>query len=450
MSFPLGKPILALAVITLITGAALLVRNDPPKKDLTLWVFADLHAATYRSIVPEFERLTGKSVDVKLINSRAMPVRLESMFMADVSGPNLPDLVALEISWVGRFFRPPVADIALEPLNDMLAKSGWKDRVLPERFSPWTKQGTIFGVPHDVHPVTISYRKDLFDEAGVDLAGAKTWADFHEKCIQFKEYWSARGYPHRHAIELPRSSSEYVNTMLLQRGVNLVDDFDNIYFTDPRVAQTLAFYAQLVAGPRAVASEAAGGTGVWTSDVLAGNLCAFITPDWRIYQIKTYAPQLAGKLHMIPLPRFDPTDSPTSTWGGTMMGIPRLSQHHDDAWRLLEFLYFSPAGLKARQRFSNILPPLIEQWSDPGYHRADPFFAGQKVDELYIELARQIPRRYVTPASNLASVQLSVLLNRAVAHVNRHGAAGLEDQCRQWTQEAADDLKRRIEHGKLQ
>lgn len=448
MSFPLGKPIMVMIALALITGAGMLARSAPPKKDLTFWVFADQHADTYRSIIGEFEEQTGLSVDIQLLNSRAMPVRLESMFMSGAGTPPLPDVVELEIGWVGRFFLPPVEQIGLLPLNDLLRDSGWQDQVVAGRIAPWSKREVIFGIPHDVHPVSITYRKDLFDEAGVDLESVRTWRELHEGCLEFQAYWRGRGYPHRFAMELPQSAADIVINMLLQRGVDLVDDYDQVYLTDPRVAETVAFYAQLIAGDRRIASESASGAGVWSRDAVEGNFCAFVTPDWKINQFRTYAPQLAGKLRMIPLPKFDPTDTPTSTWGGTMIGITRASPRPADAWKLIEFLYFSNTGLAARQRVTNILPPVISQWDDPAYHRPDPFFAGQKVDELYIDLAKQPPPRKVTPATSIAWVELSVVVNRAVAHVKKFGTDGLEERCRFWTREAAHDLQRRIEHGK--
>ena len=62
----------------------------------------------------------------------------------------------------------------------------WIDRILPSRLSPWTKDGEIFGLPQDVHPVTITYRADLFAQAGVDLAAATTWSAFQEACLRFE------------------------------------------------------------------------------------------------------------------------------------------------------------------------------------------------------------------------------------------------------------------------
>ncbi len=449
MSFPLGKPVLVMLVVAVVSGAVVMLRPPRAHTDLTFWTFADSHADTYRSITGVFEKQTGKTVDVQLLSGRAQTVRLESMFMSGQSGAALPDAVEIEIGQVGMFFRPPLDEIGLLPLNDYLKRSGWDQRILASRFAPWSKQGVIFGVPHDVHPVTISYRRDLFEQAGVNLEQAKTWPEFQELCLKFQDYWRDQGFPTRHAIELYSADSGYVIVMLLQRGINLVDQYEVIHINDRIVAQTVAFYAQLVAGPRRIGSESAGGSGMWTNDAIAGNLCAFITPDWRVFNLRAFGPQLVGKLRMMPLPKFEPTDSPTSTWGGTMVGITRNSHNHDQAWKLIEFLYLSQTGLEARQKVTSILPPVIDWWNQPIYHREDPLYGGQRIDELYVELARQIPPRYVSPVTTVAQTQLSVVVNRAISYIDNYGTEGLEAECQRWLDFAASDLRARIKHGRF-
>ena len=104
------------------------------------------------------------------------------------------------------------------------------------------------------------------------------------------------------------------------------------------------------------------------------------------------------------MPIFEPGDAPTSTWGGTMIGIPRNCEKPKASWKLIEFLYFSDAGIAARRKYSTILPPVITAWDDPIYQRGDPYFGGQQVDQLFIELAKELPARYVTPATSTAGV----------------------------------------------
>jgi arabinosaccharide transport system substrate-binding protein len=445
MSFHLGKPILVMIIIAMITGAAVALRPRYRQADLTMWIFAQSHYKSFEPLIPSFQKENNVRLNLELLSFQAEQMRLRSLFMSDVRNPQIPDIAEVEISQVGMFFRAPAKDMGFMPLNDILRQTGWLDKILPQRLASFTKDGLIFGVPHDVHPVTITYRYDLFKEAGVDLESAKTWAEFHTQCEKFERYWQQqRGMRYRHAIELPVADSGYIIAMLLQRGINVIDNENRIHIDDPKVANTMAFYAQLVAGPRRVAAQASGGTGSFTKDIIDGNLCAMITPDWRVGYIKIWAPELKGKLRMMPLPIFEPGDIPTSTWGGTMIGITKAAKQPEVCWKLIEKFYFSKEGLVARRRETDILPPVITLWDDPVYHEPDPFFGGQRGQELFIKLGRQIPRRYVTPATPLASAELTAVLTHAVSYLNDHGPEGLEAQCQKWLTQSARDLDLRI------
>ncbi|HVT87911.1 MAG TPA: extracellular solute-binding protein [Tepidisphaeraceae bacterium] len=449
MSFPLGKPILVMTFVALISGAWVATCPSKPQADLVLWTFVESHANTYRSIIEQFEKQTGKTVDIQLVSPKASVVRLESMFMSGQTGRILPDLVEMEIGDVGRFFLPPADQVGFLPLNNYLSSGDWQKRIVPTRFAPWSKGDVIFGVPHDVHPVSITYRKDLFDQAGVDLESSKTWPAFLDACLKFQVYWQEHDQPQRHAMDLKQTAPDYLIIMLLQRHVNLIDEHNEIHINDPIVTKTLAYYAQLVAGPTRIGWEGSTNRGAWVNDIVEGNLCAFFTPDWRIYDLQTYGSQLHGKLQMMPLPRFEPSDAPTSTWGGTMIAITRQSRSHDDAWKLLEFLYLSQTGHEAGMQFTTTIPPVMEWWNNAAYHQSDAFFGGQKINELYVDLARQIPPRYVNPATLIAQIQLSVVLNLATNYVESQGIDGLEQACQKWLDFAASDLKARIRNGRI-
>ena len=115
---------------------------------------------------------TGKTLQIDLIASHAIDARLPILFMSPDSSEKLPDAVEVEIGSMGRYLRPPVDDVGFLPLNAFLQKSGWAGRILPNRLATATKEGNIFALPHDVHPVTLTFRDDLFREAGVPLTDA--------------------------------------------------------------------------------------------------------------------------------------------------------------------------------------------------------------------------------------------------------------------------------------
>ncbi len=452
MNIPCGKPILVLALTAIITGC--LIASRPASRaraDLLLWTFVDTHVASYEKSIPDFTRRSGKTVDCHLVNPNAISLRLNAAFDRDLANDSSqPDVVEIEIGSIGRLFRPPTKDVGLLPLNELLSRSGGRSRYVETRLTPWTKEGVIFGVPHDVHPVTITFRKDLFDEAGVDLAGTTSWPVFQEKCLAFQRYWTARGFPNRHALELPSTASDYLLVMLQQRRISPIDDHNVVHLADANVAATIAFYAQLLAGPRRIAADASPGANVWINDIERGDLCAMLTPDWRAGMLRDAAgDQLRGKVAMMPLPRFDPTDAPTGSWGGTCSSIPRRCPNPQAAWNLIMALDSSREGVEARWRDTMTLPALQAMWDAPIFHQPDAFFSNQFCGELFIDLAKQLPPRHATPYATLASASLSNVLIKAGTRVR--GGAVLNNllisEVQAWLDDAAAELKRSIDFG---
>jgi arabinosaccharide transport system substrate-binding protein len=416
MGFHLGKPILALLAVAACAGIWLAARPTPPEADLKLWTFADSHADAYRSLAPEFQRQTGRTVEVQLLPPMALNTRLVSMFMAGPGTRGLPDAVELQMSTAGPYFRAPAEEMGLLPLDGYLAN--WRGRILPARLAAWTHDGHVFGIPHDVHPVAIAYREDLFREAGVDLAAATTWREFHTFCLQYQQFARNHWAGDRFAMELFNSNADELNLLCLQRGVNLIDESMQVRLTDPRVVETVALYARMVAGPERIGIDGGTGAGGWVDDLVSGRVAASFMPDWRVNDLRRRGGTIAGKLRMIPLPRFDPADPPTSTWDGTMIGIPRGVRDRDAAWKLIETMYLSDASLETRYRQTDIIPPVRDVWDRPFLHQPDPFFGEQKVGELYVQLAGQVPARRLTWASPLATQALGYVLHQVKGYIS--------------------------------
>jgi ABC-type glycerol-3-phosphate transport system substrate-binding protein len=458
MRFTLGRPIFTLLLAAAATGLLIWRRPAAPRPNLVIWSFAQTHVATLGysprgsdgtqspSLLEQFQARTGLTAAISVMGQAGENIRLASAFMSGSSGPSVPDLCEIEINSIGQFLRSPVDDVGLLPLNDFLQKSGWDRRIIASRFAPWSKidprtgRRIIYGIPEDVHPVTITYRKDLFDEAGVDLRQAGTWSQFQALGLAFQAYWANHGQPGRRAIALSNNSSDELVEMLLQRHINLIDSTNQLHFTDPKLLETLVFYAQLIAGARAIGAEPSPGV-EWTQDFDRGDVCAICSPDWKAEDLHQFTPDLAGKIAMMPLPRFDPGDAPTSTLGGTMIGICRTCPDPERAWQLLEFLYLSPQSHQAAiAAGDDVLPAIPEYWSDPAYHTPD--------GDLYVQLAPQIPERVVTPYTYQAELALAVVLHRAKEYLGAHDSGdGLKEKCAGWLAEAQEDIRRRIDFG---
>ena len=513
MTFHLGRPILAMIAVALVGGAAVALRAPPARADLEVWTFAQTHADVYAGLVPDVERrLGGRDVAVRLIPNNALNVRLVSLLMADRRGGDLPDVVEIRQDALGRFLGPPADQIGFLPLNDLLATTGertvpdtnvpgaagqsarcaadgnvythdgagwradpsrpagdqWIDRIVRARLAPYTKDGQIFGLPHDVHPTALAYRADLFAEAGVDLESPTpgkihvTWADFRDRCLRFQAYWRGRGVADRWALDLFASNADVLAALLLQRGVNLVGPDGRVRLDDPLVAETLVFYAGLVAGPgRVSADSVSGGMDVWRRDLEAGVVCAVVAPDWRAADLRAAVPALAGKLRMAQLPKFADADALTTTWGGTMIALPRNGRDPRQAWRLVEAMYLSGPAMEAQVHSLGVLPPVPDHWpTSPAVRAPDPLFGGQAVNALYASLADQIPVQHVTPDTPYAVAALGYVLSQTVSdlranhghgnpHPGRADSSALIPAVRERLKARQSDVERQIAHARL-
>ena len=182
--FPYGKAALSFLILSLLSGSwigwnaitAAGRRTPPGTKKITFWVFAKTHYEAYRKALPAFEAAhPGVQVDMQLVSNDGLAARLQNAFLADL---DVPDMVEIEISSSGTFFRGPLKDVGFADLTDRIHKTGLWDKMVHARFAPYTNRGRIFGLPHDVHPVQLAYRRDLVEAAGVDVSKIQTWDDF--------------------------------------------------------------------------------------------------------------------------------------------------------------------------------------------------------------------------------------------------------------------------------
>lgn len=457
MSFPLGRPILVMILLAGALGAWRAIEPRPASQGLALWVFADPQRVCYERLRLDPRAAEIPPFHVELIPSRAIDARLSVLMLSHQSTAESPDAVEVEITSLGRYLRPSPADIEFLPLNRYLEGATgprWIDQLLASRVAPATKEGMIFAIPHDVHPVALAFRHDLFHEAGADLIDADgrsmapTWRDLQQKCVAFQRYWRARGYRTRHAMRLPQANAEVLLPMLLQQHIELIDANGRIRLNEPVVARTMADYVGMVVGADAIGDDSAANSAMEYADLAEGNVCALLMPDWKLAYAKELAPQLAGKLRLIPLPRFAADDEPTVSYGGTYVAIPRTSRHPDEAWKMIQWLYFSPAAL-ARRRELGILPPIWREWEKPEYHQPDPFLGGQKGLELYASLAPHVPPTSSSPVNSLAAGTLNFVLSATVNQAQAEGNHDLVAQCQRRLDAAAADLQRRIDQSRV-
>jgi arabinosaccharide transport system substrate-binding protein len=434
--FPYGRAALTMLILALASGLWLGAQPASRREsNLSLWVFAKTHYEAYLKAAHTFEaKHPGVHINVQLVANASLAARLQAAFLANV---DVPDLVEIEISQAGSFFRGPLEDVGFADLTERVKQSGMWEKMVQSRFAPYTSRGRIFGLPHDVHPVMLAYRRDIFEQEGIDADQIKTWDDFiavgKKLTIPNKRY----------LIELADTSSTNLETFLFQRGGGYFDAQGKCIFDNEIGVETMRFYVPLVAGKDKIGNKLGEGQ-IITRAVEEGYLLCLIAPDWRSKSFETDIPRMAGKMALMPLPAVREGERRTSTWGGTMLGITKRCRDQNLAWEFAQHLYLDKPELAERFRASNILPAMRDAWLEPSYREIRSYWSGQRLGKLYVDLAPDVPSQYTSPFVVVAKAKLGEALTDCVQRYNAQGKRGFDAFVRARLTQSADEVRRLI------
>ncbi len=287
----------------------------------------------------------------------------------------------------------------------------------------------------------LAYRRDIFEQEGVDVSEIKTWDDFvavgRKLTIPNKRYM----------IEFSDSSPWSLEMLLFQRGGGYFDAEGRCTMDDEIAVQTMRWYVPLVAGPKKIGNSLGSGQGsgqMLTRAVEDAYILCLIAPDWRTKQIEMDIPRMSGKMALMPLPAVKPGGRCTSTWGGTMIGVTKHCRNQDLAWEFARHLYLDSSELAERFRSTNTLPALRKAWLEPAFNEPRPYWSGQRIGQMYVGLAPEVPPQYTSPFVVTAKSKMSEALVECVQRYNQHGDEGFEESVRATLKKSADEVRAMI------
>ena len=438
--FPFGVILFVFAAAALASGSVILTRNDTvTDRTLVVASFAATHLDSYEPIVKRFEsEHPGVHVKLELVESSSLFQRVFASFMSDIPGP---DVVEIEISAVGRFFSGPLEQVGFVDLTDRLHESGLYDEFVKAKLQAWTNQGRIFGLPRDVSPVGLLYQVEEFEKCGVDAESIETWEDFLQAGQRLTRDVDGDGGIDHYAIELSDTKVQDFHMLLMQRGVDFFSPDFELRLEEDIIAETLAFYLRMVAGPERI-GVALPNLVASTQAMLDGYILSHLSPDWRLGGFRRDAAILEGRLRLMPLPAWEPGGRRTSTWGGTMMSICKSSPMREEAWDFVKTVYGDRESLLRIYEATSLIPPVRSTWNDPIFSRPDPYIGGQAGGDIYIQLAPDVPPRVKTPFSKAADEVMNETVLESSHRVRAEGIQHAPRIAREELHRAAKRLRR--------
>jgi len=302
-----------------------------------------------------------------------------AMVTAIATRSHLPDLMAIEASFLGRF----VGSGAFEDLS----KPPYNGQAYRERFAPYAfaqainRHGKLVAIPTDIAPGALFYRSDLFERAGVAVSEAtRTWEAFLDAGSRIQERTGA------HLLSHARDLKDVMVRCGLRSGEGLyLDRQGRSLLQSPRfqMAFTLAREMRrkkLDANISAWSSE-------WTESLRRGTVATQMMGSWFAGHLANWlAPKTAGQWRSAPLPA-----GGQAAWGGTYYAIPRDAMNKALAWELLKLMTLDREMQIAAFRSQDAFPALRDAYSDGFFEQPIAFLGGQAARVQWRNSAAAIP-----------------------------------------------------------
>ncbi len=352
---------------------------------LEFWAFDEGRADLARAAI-ETQEWKDAHGNVE-VNFRIFPYEQmhDKLLTALVSGKGAPDVADVEISRFSNFIKGD--ELPFVDLTDRIGDD-INDVYKPAATDPWTWQNKIYGVGNELNTCVLAYRTDVMEEAGVQTP-FETWDEVTEagQAVSNDE----RKMFALHDIAF---GDHY---MLSQSSGTAYFDENGEYIGDnEKSVGALQFlhdmvYDSGIAGIAPVVANDNWYPPQYRAAFRAEKFIALFGPPWHVSFLFTDVPEQSGKWSVQKLPSGLGEGLPTANFGGTGQCVTTQSQNVDAAYDLVRISNLTTEGVMADFKARTAYPAYKPAYDEPALQKPNEYFGGEKIGELYSELAPELP-----------------------------------------------------------
>lgn len=353
-------------------------------------------------IIPAFEEETGIKVELKKTENATMK---QNLLLSLNAGTGAADVVLMEDFWAPRF----LATGGFEDISERI--QSFYEEFVDYKWDPIEMNGSYYGMPWDIGPVGMFYRRDIFEAANLPSEPEKvaellsTWDKFFAIARLIKNRTGS--------YMLAYGKSNYDNrlfqNMLQQQGLGYFNEDGEVMIDHPQVIETAKFINRMWEDDLAL--DAADWMTGWYAAIKTGEIATVTSGAWLGGFLKGWiAPATEGKWGVIPMPAWEEGGIRTANSGGSSLYITNQAKNVDNAWKFVEYALTRTTPQLAMYKSQDLFPSLKVAYESDVFDQADPYFAGQKQRRLFANLADDIKPFYYTPDFDEAATYVSTAL----------------------------------------
>lgn len=363
--------VLALAASVLLAGAAC------GQQVLTVAAYPAVDKIVEAAIPAWKQR--HPNVGIKVV-SRQFADHHTAMTTALSTRFHLPDVMALEVGYVGRFAQGGgLEDLRQPPFDIGQVSAAWVPYAVAQATS---RNGSIVAAPADIGPGTLLWRADVLARAGVGEAElTKSWDSYVAAGVKIKQATGAYLLPHA------RDMKDILIRTGIQPGEGLYFDADSrVLVTSPRFVR--AFELAREVRRHKLDARVMVWSNEWSEGFKRGTLATQMSGAWLAGHLSNWlAPETRGLWRASQLP-----EGAFVAYGGTFFAIARgaPAAHKGLAWAFIRMLTLDRELQLAAFKSQDAFPALLSSYDDPFFEQPLPFLGSQPARSLWRDATRRI------------------------------------------------------------
>ena len=355
-----------------------------------------------RAAIPAF-RARRPEVEVRVV-SRQFADHHTAMTTALSTSFHLPDVMALEVGYVGRFARGGgLENLAGEPYRIRR----FEPRFVAYAFRQATaRDDAVVAAPLDIGPGTLLYRHDLLQRAGLaerDLT--HSWDGFVAAGVRLRSTTGA------HLVAHAREVKDILIRTGVQPGEGLYfDERSRVLVDTPRFAR--AFEVARQVRRQRLDGRLAAWSNEWSEAFRRGTLATQMSGAWLAGHLSNWlAPSTRGLWRAAPLP-----GGSAAAFGGTFLAIARgaAAANKQLAWEFIELMTLARDVQLASFKKHDAFPALLDCHDDPFFEAPLAFLGEQPARTLWRDTARRIQAVAVHKQDAFASEVIDTELDKVL------------------------------------
>lgn len=315
-----------------------------------------------------------------------------SVLTAIAAGETIPDLIGMERKQFNNYMKSDILAKNFLDLTDLIPDPS---QYSAAKLAIYSYQGKLYGLESQLAATVFYYQPKIYTANGLKVP--TTW----EEMVADGDVLGPKGI----AQDIVTDDGDVFSMMLHQRGGFIIDKDGNFVLGDATNRPLAVEVATLLQkGVQNGTFMKVLGNDMWSGATIStayrtGKLLGTVMPDWwssccLIPGVK----DMAGQWAVAVPPVWKAGGHKTLTWGGTGWMVSSQSPNAALAKEFLGFAYLGVESQVQKYVAINNFPWMLAAYKDPRISDlADPFYGGQKIGQVYAQIADDVPTWYPSP-----------------------------------------------------